>query len=250
MTGPERGLFLYGVVRADERAAETVPDLTGLDDQRVRLLQHGSVAAVVSEIDLDRPPGRRAELVRYNDVLDGLASSGPVVPVRFGTVLPDDEAVVLSLLEPNGDHFRDLLDDLRGRRQFNLKATYVEDVVLAEIVRDDPEVRALRERTRDLPEEAAYGDRVRLGELVSQGWQARAERDSQSLLADVLPLVVADAPRSSGGSHSVVDVALLVDEQYVDDLLERLEGLAEAVHERIHLQLVGPVAPFDFVGDL
>jgi hypothetical protein len=29
---------------------------------------------------------------------------------------------------------------------------------------------------------------------------------------------------------------------------EHREGLAEAVHERIRLRLVGPVAPYDFVG--
>ena len=29
---------------------------------------------------------------------------------------------------------------------------------------------------------------------------------------------------------------------------EHLEGLAEAVHERIRLRLIGPVAPYDFVG--
>ena len=28
----------------------------------------------------------------------------------------------------------------------------------------------------------------------------------------------------------------------------QLEGLAEAVHERLRLRLVGPVAPYDFVG--
>jgi Gas vesicle synthesis protein GvpL/GvpF len=35
----------------------------------------------------------------------------------------------------------------------------------------------------------------------------------------------------------------------VDALEEELEVMAEALHERIRLRLVGPVAPYDFVED-
>ncbi len=43
-------------------------------------------------------------------------------------------------------------------------------------------------------------------------------------------------------------MALLVDDDRRAEFEEHLEGLAEAVHERIRLRLVGPVAPYDFVG--
>ena len=46
-----------------------------------------------------------------------------------------------------------------------------------------------------------------------------------------------------------MDVAVLVDDDRRDEFEQQLEDLAEAVHERIRLRLVGPVAPFDFVGD-
>jgi hypothetical protein len=46
----------------------------------------------------------------------------------------------------------------------------------------------------------------------------------------------------------VLDVALLVDDSGAPRLVDALEALAEAVHERILLRLVGPLAPFDFVG--
>ena len=50
------------------------------------------------------------------------------------------------------------------------------------------------------------------------------------------------------GVEHVLDVALLVDDDRRAEFEEHLEGLAEAVHERIRLRLVGPVAPYDFVG--
>ena len=43
-------------------------------------------------------------------------------------------------------------------------------------------------------------------------------------------------------------MALLVDDERRGELEQHLESLAEAVHERIRLRLMGPMAPYDFVG--
>jgi hypothetical protein len=241
----ETGLFVYGVTSA---GAELPADLTGVDGAPVRLVGHGPVAAVVGEITLDRPPGRRAELLAYTAVLDTLSASGPVAPVQFGSVLVDDDAVIDDLLAPQAETFAEMLADLEGCRQLNLRATYVEEAVLAEVVSAEPEIRRLRERTRDLPEDAGYADRVRLGELVAGAVERRREADAAELLEQVLPYTVGYAERSGGGLDHVLDVALLVEADSCEALEDHLEGLAEAIHERIRLRLVGPVAPYDFVG--
>ncbi|HET6625145.1 MAG TPA: GvpL/GvpF family gas vesicle protein [Nocardioidaceae bacterium] len=243
----ETGLWVYGVVRA---AADRVPaDLVGIDGAAVRAVEHGEIAAVVAEIALERPPGRRADLVAHGEVLDRLMRTDVVVPVRFGSVLAEPASVVEDLLEPNADYFASLLDELSGRTQYNLRATYHEPVVLAEVVEADPDIAELSARTRDLPEDSAYGDRVRLGELVSRAMDDKRDQDSASLLEAILPWVAAHAVRAAGGLDHLLDVALLVDDDRRGDFEEQLENLAESVHERIRLRLVGPVAPYDFVGD-
>lgn len=65
----------------------------------------------------------------------------------------------------------------------------------------------------------------------------------------VSPHVVAERERAGGGVDHLLDVALLVDLEHQQALEDILEELAEAVHERIHLRLVGPLAPYDFVGE-
>ena len=242
----DSGFYVYGVVRA---GAQRVPTgLVGVAGQPVRLVEHGEIAAVVAEIPLDRPPGRRADLVAHSEVLDRLMASGVVVPVQFGSVMAEVDDVVEDLLEPNAGYFMSLLDELSGRAQYNLRATYHEPVVLAEVVAADPEIAALRERTRELPEDAAYGERVRLGELVARALEDKRSWDSAALLDAVLPGVAGHVVRSGGGVDHVLDVALLVDDDRRGDFEEQLEALAESVHERMRLRLVGPVAPYDFVG--
>ena len=243
--GADRGLFVHGVVPS----GTVLPDgLLGVDGRPVELVRAERVAAVVTWIDLERPPGRRADLLAHQAVLDTLSTQGPVAPVRFGSVLDDDSVVLDDLLRPQEAVFEEILGELAGRHQYNLRATHVEEVVLAELVTTDPEIRALRERTRDLPEEASYRDRVRLGELVSRGLQQRSEDDAGLVLDAAVPYAVAHVVRSPPSATQVLDVALLVDDDRADALEEHLEGLAEVVHERIRLRLLGPVAPYDFAG--
>lgn len=240
-------LFVYGVVRADGSDHDAVDALTGVEGAPVQLVGAGDLAAAVTLVGPDQQHGRRADLLAYQSVLDALAEAGAVVPMRFGSVLPDAEAVREELLLPDRARLEAILERLGRCRQFNLRATHVEEAVLADLVATDPEVRALRERTRDLPEEASYADRVRLGELVVQALEERSAHDGVELLNAVVPLTVDHVVRTPPSAQQVLDVALLVDPSRSRELVDRLEGLAEAVHERIRLRLVGPLAPYDFV---
>lgn len=241
------GCYVYGIVPA---TSPGLPDgVTGVDGAPVELVRHGDLAAAVAVITVERPPGRRADLVAHSEVLDAFAASGPVVPVQFGSVMPSPQAVVEEVLAPEEDRFRHVLAELTGRAQFNLKATYLEEVVLAEIVSEQPEVAELRERTRDLPEEAAYADRVRLGELVARAMEVKHDLDSQVLLDAVLPHCAAYRPRPGSGVAHLLDVAFLVDDDQRAAFEDTLESLAEAVHERARLRLLGPLAAYDFVGE-
>lgn len=237
------GWYVYGVVPSQAR----VPDgLVGLDEAPVSLVAYEGVAALVSEVALDRPPGRRAEVVAHSSVLDAVAEHGPVIPVQFGSVVVDDDSIVGDLLEPSHDRFLHRLDRLSGHHQMNLRASYVEEQVLGEVVQAHPEIADLRERTRDLPPGSVHPDLVRLGELVSQVMERKRAEDSEVILDVVEPLVTDVSDRQGGGVDHLLDVALLVAEDGIGDLEDALEDLAATVHERIRLRLVGPVAPYDF----
>ena len=107
-------------------------------------------------------------------VLDAVAARDAVVPMRFPAVV-EERAVVDELLAPNEEHFVTLLENLEGRSQFTLTGRYEQDAVLREVLEGDEEIRALREKVRELPEDASYYDRVRLGELIVGALEQRRE---------------------------------------------------------------------------
>lgn len=239
-------VYVYGVVAT----GAVVPDgLAGVGGTPVELVEHDGIAAVVSDVPSERPLGRRADLVAHSTVLDGVAAAQAVVPVRFGSVLPDGPDVIAELLEPHAEQLRTLLNELADRKQFNLRGRYDEGTVLAEVVTENPTIAALRERTRGLPEEATYYDRMRLGELVARALAGKREADGRAILDRLLPHAVTYRVRDGGRIDHLVDAAFLVaaDEQEAFD--RAAESAAAEVRERATLQLVGPLAPYDFVAE-
>jgi hypothetical protein len=61
-------------------------------------------------------------------------------------------------------------------------------------------------------------------------------------------MVSAHAVRRDPGPGAALDAALLVDTARSQELEDTLEHLAETAHGRLRLSLVGPLAPYDFVG--
>lgn len=236
--------FVYGIVPAGTQVPE---DLLGLRDDPPEVLASDRVAALVDTVDPERPLGTRDDLLAYRRVLEEVGATTTVVPVAFGSVLPDAEAVVEHLLVLSEDHFAELLDYFRDRREYVLRARYHQDVILSEVVAEQPEVAELREQTRDLPEEVNYPARVRLGELVAAAVEEKRWVDGEQVIDHLAPYAVDHRVRELTGLEDMIEVALLVDDARGEEFEAAAEGLAERVHTRARLQLLGPMPPYDFV---
>jgi hypothetical protein len=209
---------------------------------------HGGVAAVVGPAPAEGSIGP-ADLRAYHEVVDALAASGPVAPVRFGYVLPDERQVVTDVLAPRAEELADLLVALAGRSELKVRARYVEEAVLAEVVAADPEIRSLRESTRDVPEDVSWSDRVRLGELVAHAVEAKRQGEAAELWELLAPHAVEMRETPGSGLDHLLEVAVLVDDAHRASFEDALETYAEAAHERVRVRLTGPLPPYDFVGE-
>lgn len=237
--------YVYGVLPAGARTGDRVTSasLGGT----VRTVEAGPLAALVEEIDDERELGTREDLVAHSEVLNEVAGSTTLVPLRFGTVLPDTEAVTEELLSLRREELLAMLDVLRDTVQFNLRARYQLDELLREVVRANPEVAELRRRVAGMSEDAAYYDRVRLGEIVAGEVAARRDREAGELLDTLAPLAVEHTVKEPSGMDHLLDCAFRVRQTQRADFEEAAEQQAERLADRAQLRLVGPTAAYDFV---
>ncbi|MDX3233101.1 GvpL/GvpF family gas vesicle protein [Streptomyces sp. ME19-01-6] len=246
--------YVYGVVPDEkgEHSDLTVKDLPAVGHQEspVTFVRHRGLAAVVSEVPTDKPLGSPDDLSVHAQVLDTLAASGrPVLPFRFGTVVRDPQAVTDELLTEGRDDFAWALDRLRGSAQFTLRARYVQDEVLHEVLEEHVEARRLREELEGLPEAAGYDQRIQLGQLVVEAIATKREADAREIEHRLAPFALAVATSEPASSEGVVNAAFLIEDQKREAFEKAAEELARQWHGRVRLRLLGPQAPYDFVAD-
>jgi hypothetical protein len=236
--------YVYGIVPADTRLPE---GLTGTGGGEVSLIRQGRIAGVVSKILPEGPLGTREDLLAHEGVVASLAAEATILPLRFGAVVTTAEAVVEEMLVPHHDWFAAVLADLAGRRQVTIVGTYVEETVLREVLQEEPEVSRLREKVAELPENAAYYDRIRLGELIVQALDDKRMADTESLVAALSPHAVATAPHEPAGEDTAADVAFLITDEQRPQFEQAVDELGDRWSGRIRLRMLGPLAPYDFV---
>lgn len=238
-------LYVYGLVLP----GTDVPDVAGLGAGGVRLVGLGDVAALTSEVPDAEVVGMPAEVRAYTAVLDRVATEHPVLPMRFGTAVPDEQAMEQAFPAERRGSFVADLHRLEDVTQLTVQVRYVTDTVLAELVAQEAEIAELRAFLQVLPADATYHARIRLGELVVQGFARERARDVALVLDELAPFVVEVREHETGLVDDVVELAVLVPRAELMKFEAVLEALAARSWGRMTFRLVGPQAPYDFVDE-
>ncbi|WP_329042486.1 GvpL/GvpF family gas vesicle protein [Streptomyces sp. NBC_00178] len=233
------GVYVYAIIPAK---AALPPGTAGVGGPPapVRLVGEGKVRAVVS----DAPPqlrARRRDLMAHQDLLLRLSGNGPVLPMRFGVIAPDEDSLRHSLGRSQAEHLATLAR-LDGAVEFNLKALPAQDA-LAAVVAEEKTVRRLREEVRRRPD---YEANVRLGEAVATALSRRAADAGAKLLRELTPKARAVAP-GPDVHGCVLNVSFLVDRGESDAFGTAVRRFADAHRERVDLRIAGPLPCYSFV---
>jgi hypothetical protein len=239
------GVYVYGILPAD---VELTEELRGVGNHEVKLVRSGQLAALVSEVDLFGPLGTPEDLQTHQEILDSTATGAPILPLRFGAVVTSEDAVISELLEPNEDEFAAALDELDGRVQYLVKGRYDERAILEEILSENQEAAQLREQIIDVDPDATREERIRLGEIINEAVSAKREEDTQEMLSAMEGKAVASVVRDPTHELDAVNVAFLVEEDKDEELDQAVDDLADRWEGRVELRILGPMAPYDFVG--
>jgi len=235
------GCYVFAIVPAGTPVPEPDPDGPA---RGLAVVEAGELAAVVGQVPTDRPLGRAADLRAHDRVIAELVHSGvAVLPMRFGAVMADVDAVIEELLRPNGAEFAEALATLQGRVQYTVRAEYEQDSVLRQLLAARPDIRRLRESVG--PDSAGQ---VHLGQVIVQALEELRPADAASILAELIGTVDVHLHEPSA-PEEVLHAAFLVDVSHAPAFERRVEKAAAQRAGRLRMRLVGPTAAYDFVGD-
>lgn len=242
----QTGCYVYGIFPGD---VELTSDIKGVGDPpgKVSVVRQDDLAAMISPVDLSRPLGTPEDLATHKDILDASAAAVPVLPLRFGAVLTDEDAVISDLLEANHDQFADALNQLEGHAQFVVRGRYVEQNILEEVIAENRRAAELRDQIRGADPDATRNARIELGELINDAVSAKREADTRELGKRIDGRCAASVVREPTHELDAVYVALLVRVDQEREFRKAVDELAADWNGRVEFQVLGPMAAYDFV---
>ncbi|MEU7576967.1 GvpL/GvpF family gas vesicle protein [Streptomyces sp. NPDC041068] len=234
--------YIYGIASSSHPALPDGMEGIGRPACVVRVLKQGELAAIVSDAPDDLKPKRR-DLLAHQNVLTEAGAAGAVLPMRFGSLAPDDEAVA-TVLGERADHYEERLRALDGKVEYNVKATHNEQAVLHQVLAENPELRAMVEANQRQGG-GSYEQKLQLGEMVSSTVRAREASDAVEVRRALEPAAeaVGVGPEGTGW---LANISFLVDRGSADGFLGAVDEL-RSTQPHLELRVHGPLPPYSFV---
>ncbi|MBI3974692.1 MAG: GvpL/GvpF family gas vesicle protein [Chloroflexi bacterium] len=182
-------------------------------------------------------------LLHHQRVTEHAMRYGPVLPVRFGTVLPSRRQV-RTLLRQAAEFLRAALGSVAGKLEIEVAATWDAGRVLQDIAKDK-EIAEERDALlgRGAP---TLGERARFGQLVKRRMDERREAYQRRLMEALRPVVLDFIANPLLSDEMVMNVACLLETARQAEFDERLRELDEACEREILFRVIGPLPPYSF----
>jgi len=240
--------YIYGIVPTGEAISFDRAAASGGSD-RPHTVPHRDIAAVVSAC---APTDYAAlgrdllvrELARHQQVIEHVLQRFPVLPVKFGTTVEDEEKVG-TILRLGYDDFRGALDGLKDKVQVELIATWELASVLADVACEEP-IAQLKSSIGADSTPASIRDRVRLGEMIKRSLDRRREEYEQAALQRLVPCSLELRRNPLFHDSLVMNLAVLLEKGQQEEFDRSLDVLDQELGGRLTFRRVGPLPPYSF----
>lgn len=239
------GRYLYAIITCPEEREFQARGI-GERGDLVYTINYRRLAAVVSNSPIVEYPSSRRNMMAHALVLEEVMEGFDLLPVRFGTVAPDAEAVD-RLLEQRYSEFTQLIGQMEGRMEFGLKAFWYEGAVFDEVIEENETIRKLRDSLAGKSAEESYFERIRLGEAVEKALNEKRVSDEEMLLSRLRPHVLKTKSNKIISERMVLNAAFLADRDKEAEIDAVVQGFDAEFGKRLMFKYVGPVPPYNFV---
>lgn len=225
-------LHVYGVIRSSHRDPRA---------EGVRLVRDRRLIAVVREID-DDAVLNEDDARSYLDALIALLPGGPVVPVQFGTVAPNEDAVREEMLQDTGEELERCLDRLEGMVELRVRIEATPEAEIEKLLQTSPDLKRV---VRAYGADGTLDVRVEVGRQTS----ARLAERRDQLCDHVLSRLSVHAEAHAFlATQAVTELhqAYLVRVDKLGDFDRAVSALLEELGDTYSAEYVGPLPAFEF----
>lgn len=228
-----QGRYLYAIIR---HSGSLDARLRGFHRLPLSNLGYHEIGAVVSETPNPLPTPTRENLLLHEGLVESLMTDFPLLPARFGTILPSEGKVAALLAR----HYSSLLERLQavvGRVEMGVKVLWREGNL-------NPGPDPLWEA-----EDLGPGSRYLLRRLQVKASEAELRQRAETLAQEIHPFLERHAVQSLlrilSRPRLLIDASYLVDRERVELFQEEVKVLPRR-YPQLRFLCSGPWPPYSF----
>lgn len=242
--GLDGGKYVYCIVRSDRQYDFGSIGIGG--GQRVFTVAYQDLAAVVSDTPIVIYDPTRDNVLAHEFVNETVMKQFTVIPMSFGTVFRSEDDVT-ELLRSTYQAFSDVLDKMQDKIEFGLKVLWDRDKVIANIERENDEIRRLKDEISRHTASSTYFARMQLGRLVDSALEDMSSRYIADIHDALKSVAVASRTNKPIGDRMILNAAFLVDRRREQTFDERVKETSRKYEDVLSFKYSGPWPPYNFV---
>jgi hypothetical protein len=244
LSAVDGGKYVYCIIRSDRQRDFGAIGIGG--GQKVATVAYKDLAAVVSDTPIVIYDPTRENVLAHEFVNETVMREFTVIPMSFGTVFRSEDDVT-ELLRSTYQAFSDVLDKMQDKIEFGLKVLWDRDKVVANLERENDEIRRLKDEISRHTASSTYFARMQLGRLIEGALEEMSARYVADVHDALKPVAVASRSNKPIGDRMILNAAFLVDRAQEQTFDERVKETSRRYEELLTFKYSGPWPPYNFV---
>jgi hypothetical protein len=237
------GRYLYAIVAGSE-TRNYGP--IGMGDSTVYTISEGGVAAVVSDVPDQKMRPERRHLAAHQSVLKKVMEDGTPLPMSFG-IVADDPQAVRRILSDNQQNFLEQLDRMAGKVEMGLRVTWDVPNIFDYFVQTHSDLRAARDQFFGTHREPTQEEKIEIGRMFDRMLNEDREVGIRKV-ENVLSRRSVEMKRNKcAREKDVMNLACLVESDKQPQFEDGIFEAANLFDNNYTFDYNGPWAPHNFV---
>jgi Gas vesicle synthesis protein GvpL/GvpF len=204
------------------------------------------VAAVVSGLSSSKIRPERANLRAHQAVLKRLVEDTSPLPIAFGTIADDPQAI-RKILVQNRRAFDEQLARVAGKVEMGLRVTWDVPNIFEYFVNTHTELRLVRDRLTSARHEFTQEEKIELGRMFDRLLNQDREEHTAKVERALSPLCVEFKANPCRNENEVINLACLVKRDAQEAFSGGVFEAAKFFDNNFSFDYSGPWAPHNFV---
>jgi Gas vesicle synthesis protein GvpL/GvpF len=245
-SGADSGIYVYSIIESHEPRSFGKIGIGGRGDE-VFTVHYRDLAALVSRTPLVVYDPNRENALAHEHVNEVAIEQGfTPVPMSFGTLFKTEKDIV-EFLEDTYDALRDVLQKMKDKLEFGLKVNWNRDEVLAEVERDNEDIRRLKEEIVKNQQSSTYFARMQLGRMVEQALADTSDAYVREIYEYLRDAAIASRSNKPIGERMIMNAAFLVERDKAATFDRKVQNIAQKFEGKLNFRYTGPWPPYNFV---